>query len=70
MPHAQSKIVRMDTGLAQHVFVVVEQQVDHQFHHLARGEVLAGGLVGGLCEATDQFLEDGAHVGVGDTSRV
>ena len=53
-------------GLAQHLLVAVEQEVDHQLDDLARGEVLAGGLVGRLGEAADQLLEDGAHVGVRD----
>ncbi len=30
----------------------------------ARGEVLAGGLVGQLGELANEFLEDGAHLGV------
>jgi hypothetical protein len=39
-----------------------DQQVDHQFDHLARGKVLAGGLVGVLGEFPDQMLKDIAHL--------
>ena len=48
------------------VVVLNEQQVDHQLDRVARGEVLAGGFVGGLGEAADQLLEGQAHVVVGD----
>ena len=33
---------------------------------VARGEVLTGGLVGGFGELADEFLEQVAHLGVGD----
>jgi hypothetical protein len=49
-------------GLGQGLVVLDEQQVDHQADHLARGEVLAGGLVGELGELADQLLEHGAHL--------
>ncbi len=50
--------------------VLGEQQVDHEADDLARGEVLAGVLVEGLIELADQFLEDVAHLNVGDLVRV
>ena len=46
-----------------------EQQVDHQPDRVARGEVLTGGLVGGLGELADQLLEQVAHLGVADRRR-
>ena len=52
-----------DLALAgDRVLVRRDQQVDHQLDDLARGEVLAGGLVGVLVELPDQVLEDVAHV--------
>ncbi len=40
-------------GLAEQVVVLDEEEVHHQLDHLARREVLAGGLVGELGEAAD-----------------
>ena len=54
----------------QHLAVLDEQQVHHQPDHLARGEVLAGRLVGDFGELADQLLEDAAHRGVVDHVRV
>ena len=48
------------------VVVLDEQQVDHEADDVARGEVLAGGLVGDFGELADQLLEDQAHVVVAD----
>lgn len=46
-------------------FVIVdEQQIDHQPDDLARGEVIAGGLVGQFVEAPDEVLEDQPHLDV------
>ena len=59
-----------DPRLGQHVLVVDEQQVDHQPDHLARGEVLAGGLVGELGEPADQLLVQVAHLDIRDGLRV
>ena len=53
-------------GLGQGFVVLDEEQVDHQPDDFARGEVLAGGLVGELGELADEFLEHGAHLGVAD----
>jgi hypothetical protein len=53
-------------GLGQGVVVLDEEEVDHQPDDLARGEVLAGGLVGKLGELADELLEDRAHLGVAD----
>ena len=47
-----------------------DQQVDHQLDDLARGEVLARGLIGGFGELVDQVLEDVAHVVVGQLVQV
>ena len=55
-----------DVVLAQRSQVRRQQQVHHQADDLARGEVLAGVLVERLVERADQFLEDGAHLVVGD----
>ncbi len=56
-------------GPAQHVVILMQQQVHHQPDDLAGGEVLPGGLVAGLREAPDQLLEDVAHGDVGDGGR-
>ena len=53
-------------GLGQRVVVFDEQQVDHQPDDFARREVFPGGLVGDFGELANQFLEDGAHLGVAD----
>ena len=45
-------------------------EVDHQVHHVAGREVLAGVLVQRLVELADQLLEDRAHRRVGDPVRV
>ena len=47
-----------------------EHQVDHQMHHVARREVLAGILVQRLVELPEQLLEDRPHGGVVDLLRV
>ena len=50
--------------------VVDEQQAHHQPDDLARGEVVARGLVGKLVEAADQVLEDEPHLLVRHPVRV
>jgi len=44
------------------VAIADEDQVDHQPNHLARSEMLAGGLVGLVAEAPDQLLKRVAHL--------
>ena len=53
-------------GLGEDVVVLDEQQVDHEPDGFARGEVLAGGLVGEFGELADEVLEHSAHLGVVD----
>lgn len=55
-----------DVGLVEVFVVGREQQVHHEVNDLARGEVLTGGLVGRFRELADEFLEDEAHLCVGD----
>jgi len=69
--HAAGPASRVVEGLddalgGQHVAVGHEQQVDHQADDLARCEVIARLLVRRLVESPDQFLEDVAHLDVGD----
>ncbi len=53
-----------DAGLGERLAVGLEEEVDHQADDLARREVVAGRLVGGLAELPDQLLEDVAHLDV------
>ena len=53
-----------DAGLGQRLAVGLEEQVHHQADDLARREVVAGRLVGGLGELAHQLLEDVAHLDV------
>ena len=55
-----------DVARGEQVAVFDEQQVDHQADDVARGEVLAGGLVGDFGELADQLLKGEAHVVVAD----
>ena len=55
-----------DALLGQRVAVLGEHEVDGEADGVAGGEVLTGGLVGGFGELTDEFLEEVAHLGVGD----
>ena len=48
------------------LLVRADEQVDHQPDHLARGEVCAGLVVGGLGELADELLERVAHLQVAD----
>ena len=57
-------------GLGERLVVLDEEQVDHEPDNLARGEVLAGRLVGQLSELADELLKNGAHLGVADGVRV
>jgi hypothetical protein len=57
-------------GRGQKAVVVDEQDVHHQPDDFARGEVVAGGLVGQLIEAADEVLEDQPHFLVGNGVRV
>src|SRR5690606_16158648 len=59
-----------DAGLAEEVLVLREEEVDHQPHHVAGGEVLTGRLVARLRELPDELLEDRAHRVVVDDVRV
>jgi len=64
VPQAGSYSVRKMPGLDQHVLVGHQQQVHHQPDDVARGEVLAGGLIGLFGETPDQLLVEVAHSGV------
>jgi hypothetical protein len=57
-------------GLTEQLVVLDEEEVDHQPDHLARREVLAGGLVRELREAADELLVEVAHLEVRDDVRV
>ena len=50
----------------EQVVVVDEEQVDHEADDVARGEMIAGGLVGQFVEAADEVFEDQPHVGITD----
>ena len=52
--------------LSQRLFLAVEHELRHQLNHLSRGEVLPGIFVEGLVELADEFLEDEAHLLVGN----
>jgi len=68
---ARAVVDRADRrGASERVLVGADQQVDHQPHHLARGEVRAGLIVGGLGELADELLERVAHLQVADPLRV
>ena len=68
---ARGVVERGDRALLrQQVVVVGEQDVHHQADDLARGEVLAGGLVRQLGELAHQLLVDVAHLEVRDALRV
>ena len=54
----------------QGFIVLDEEQVHHQANHLARGEVLPGGLIGELGKLADQLLEHRAHPGIAHHLRV
>ncbi len=52
-------------------FVIVdEQNVHHEPNHLARREVIAGGLIRQFVEPADEVLEDEAHLLVWHRIRV
>ena len=53
-----------DDVAAGEVLLRREEEIDHELDHLARGEVLAGLLVGLLRADPDEFLEDVAHLDV------
>ena len=55
----------VDAGF-EDVFFFGEDEVDHEADDFARGEVIACFFVGLLVEFADQFLEDVAHLQVGD----
>ena len=55
-----------DAGLGEGVVVLHEDERGGETHNVARGEVLAGGLVGTLGEAPDEFFEDEAHLVIGN----
>ena len=55
-----------DARRAQRVVVLDEEEIDHQADDFARGEVLAGRLVGQLGELAEQLLVEVAHLDVGD----
>ena len=55
-----------DALFGEGVVVFHEDQGGRQPHDVARGEVLAGRLVGAFRKAPDQLLEDEAHVVVAD----
>jgi hypothetical protein len=59
-----------DARLGEQRVVLDEEQADHQPDHLARREVLSGGLVGKLREAADQLLVEIAHLQVGHRAGV
>jgi hypothetical protein len=59
-----------DAGLGQCLAVLDEDQVHHQADDLARREMLPRCLVRQFCEASDELLEDEAHLGVIDFVRV
>ena len=60
-PVPQGAIVEQIGGGLDLVSNRGEDQLSHERHGVARGEVLAGLLVVLLVEAPDQLLEDGAH---------
>ena len=55
--------------LGEQVVVLDEENVHHEPDDLARGEVVAGGLVGQLIEAADEILEDEPHLLVAHLAR-
>ncbi|HEY2984540.1 MAG TPA: hypothetical protein VGJ38_10330, partial [Jatrophihabitantaceae bacterium] len=62
--------MRTGAGPGERVGVLGEEQVDHEPDDLARGVVLAGGLVAHFRELAQQLLEDVAHRLVRDDVRV
>ena len=54
----------------EEIVVVDEQYAHHEADHLARREVVAGGLVGEFIEPADQVLEDQTHLFVRHLARV
>ncbi len=53
-------------GPGQHVVILHEDEVDHEADHLARGEMLPGGLVADFGKLADQLLEHETHLVIAD----
>src|SRR5690606_38925261 len=55
-----------DPRLGKNLFILVEQDVDHEPNYFTRSVVFSGGFVRRFRETSDQLLEDVPHVSIGD----